>query len=139
PRRIGGIVAEPGDVIEIVRTSACFLPHAEAEVAILRRTGGVHDLGLVAVPDNDGVVDHGVGVAGDWVSVHRVGGEDHVPHSDDRWGIVIIVVEKGGAHQVSRTDLWMPAGGFNEVLVETALCRGARDHEHSHHEYTQCR
>lgn len=48
--RIGGIVGKPSKVIQLVCVLSSPFPNAHAEVAILRRACGVHELRSVAMP-----------------------------------------------------------------------------------------
>ena len=79
-RRIGGIVAGPGEVIYSVLVRPDFLPNAHAEIPILRRPPRVHDLRAIAMPDDNGIVDWS---AVRWSFTVALGSEHYVPHPHD--------------------------------------------------------
>ncbi len=72
-------------MIHLVCGWTCLLPNTEAEVTVLGRPSGVHDLRSVAVPDYECVIDHRVRDAG---AIHSFGGEGHVPEADN-WIVIV--------------------------------------------------
>jgi hypothetical protein len=49
-RRVGRVIGQPGEVVQLVLVYCGLFPHAHAEVAILRRTSGIHELSAITVP-----------------------------------------------------------------------------------------
>jgi hypothetical protein len=103
-----GIVAAPGEMVELVFEGPHPFPNAQAEIPILRRPYGIHDFRMVAMPDDERIVDHRVGNGS---SVQGFGRENHVPHPNDAGTVIVIVPaviidqRRWHKHRVSRLDI----------------------------------
>src|SRR4051812_38256753 len=125
-RRVGGVIACPWNVVEVVRRFPGLLPDSQAEVSILSRPGRVHDLRSIAVPHHHRVVDHCIG---NRRSLQGLRGKDDMPHSDN-WGCIVVTVlrPEGCSHQLRVPELRVPADRLNQIRWQTALCHGTRHH-----------
>ena len=56
-RCVRRIVRQPGKMVQFVAGLSPLFPDAKAEVSVLRRSCGVHDFGVVAMPYDQSVVD----------------------------------------------------------------------------------
>jgi hypothetical protein len=117
------LIGVPGKVVEVELRLSGLLPDAQAEIAVLGRANGVHDFGVVAVPDGEGVVDDGVG---DGAAVHGLSDEEHVPHADD--GLVALESVVDGAYaRNGALDSWMKGGWLDQLAGHAALGESGGD------------